>query len=184
MSAAPLQPPAGEDPERHGYAALVSLGCLLVFGGVGFAAGGASQPPRTRSIHVVAHQYGYEPQVIHVNRGDTVRLTFSSSDVTHGFYLEGYDLDVTIHPLLPTVDLRHPSQPGKVEQVKEVTFTASREGKFRFRCSHTCGFLHPFMLGELIVGPNRLLPASMGMLLGLVLGGLLGLAIQGRRSKA
>ncbi|MHB8420050.1 MAG: cupredoxin domain-containing protein [Myxococcales bacterium] len=167
-------------PGRSGAAALAPLLGLAVLGGAGFLVGSGHTAPQTREIHVVAHQYGYDPAVLHVNLGDTVKLTFTSLDVTHGFYLEGYDLDVTIRPLKPTVEVRRPSRPGEVELTKEVVFTADREGKFRYRCSHTCGYLHPFMLGELIVGPNRLLPTGIGMVLGLVLGGLLAFAFHGR----
>jgi plastocyanin len=156
-------------------ATIVPLLGLLVLGGAGFLAGSGAPMPRQRSFAISAHKYGYDPPVLRVSKGDTVRLTFSSQDVVHGFYLEGYDLDVTILPLRAEVEVRHPSRPGAPsEMTREVVFTASREGKFRYRCSHTCGFLHPFMLGELIVGPNRLLPTSAGMTLGLLLGCWLG----------
>ena len=35
-----------------------------------------------------------------------------------------------------------------------LTFVADHAGSFRFRCSVTCGPLHPFMIGKLYVGPN------------------------------
>jgi len=171
---------ASAPPAHRGAAAVTALAGMVLLGGAGFVLGSGHEAPETRSFHIVARQYGYDPPVLHVNRGDTVKLTFTSLDVTHGFYLEGYDLDVTIRPIKPTVEVRHPSQPEKVVLAKEVVFTADKEGKFRYRCSHTCGFLHPFMLGEMIVGPNRLLPTGIGMALGLVLASLLAFAFQGR----
>ena len=39
-------------------------------------------------------------------------------------------------------------------RVSSVKFVADRSGKFVFRCTETCGNLHPFMTGELIVRPN------------------------------
>jgi heme/copper-type cytochrome/quinol oxidase subunit 2 len=77
--------------------------------------------------------------------------------VVHGFHLEGYDLEVTIPPLSREVELR---RGGTTETVEEVVLHATRAGKFRYRCSTTCGAMHPFMVGELVVGPNRLFQAS------------------------
>ncbi len=139
---------------------------------VGLLTAGSPPGPQERVITIRASQYGYDPAVIRVNRGDTVRMRLVSMDVVHGFYLEGHDLNVAIIPMRSTVELRRPSRPGEVESVEEVVFTADREGKFRYRCSQTCGFLHPFMLGELIVAPNRLLPVSIGLAVGVLFGSL------------
>lgn len=147
---------------------------LTATGGVVGAVAARSNPPSERAIAITAGQYAYDPPVIRVNRGDVLRLRLQSSDVVHGFYLEGYDLDARIVPQAPFIELRRPSAPAAPpERVEEVVVVADRAGKFRFRCSTTCGFLHPFMQGELIVEPNRLLPASFGMILGLLAGGVL-----------
>lgn len=156
---------------------------VVTCGALGLIVMPRTPAPRERTITIHARQYGYDPGIIRVNQGDSVRLTFSSDDVVHGFYLEAYDLDATILPRESTVELRRPSQPDKVESVAEVVFTAKRSGKFRYRCSHTCGFLHPFMSGELIVAPNRLLPVSVGLLFGIALGGLLVIAVKERRGR-
>jgi heme/copper-type cytochrome/quinol oxidase subunit 2 len=111
--------------------------------------------------------------VLRVNKGDTLRLRFISEDVVHGFFLEGHDLDVKIFPLEPEFEVSRPSKPGSGERVQEVAITVEREGKFRYRCSHTCGYMHPFMQGEMIVAPNRLFPTSIGMGLGVLFGGLI-----------
>ncbi len=161
---------------------LIFVLAITGFGLLGFLAAPAMVTPQERSFNVVARQYAYTPEVIRVNRGDTVRLTFAAMDATHGFYLEGYDLDVTIPAMRTEVELRRPSDPGWVEQVEEVVFTADRGGKFRFRCSTTCGYMHPFMLGELIVEPNRLRPTSFGLALGMLIGGCLAVLVKGRRA--
>lgn len=162
---------------------LVFLAIVAACGALGFLAAPTISLPRERTITVRTHRYGYSPEIIRVNRGDAIRLRFISDDVTHGFYLEGYDLDVNIPPMHTNVALRKPSQPGEPQMVEEVKFIANREGKFRYRCSKTCGFLHPFMLGEMIVGPNRLLPTSLGLMIGLLLGGLFAATLKGSRER-
>lgn len=171
---------------EHGRALLVSraarrgvfLTTVVLTGALGFFLAPAVSSPQERAITVVASKYAYEPAVIRVNRGDTVKLRFASADVVHGFYLEGHDLDVKMYPMRSSVELFH-DHAGEPETVEEVVFTADREGKFRFRCSQTCGYLHPFMLGELIVEPNRLLPTSVGLAFGMLFGGFLFVRVRG-----
>lgn len=96
--------------------------------------------PRTHDVMIDASQFEFSPSRLNVNRGDTVQVTLSASDVVHGFFLDGYEIDFRV-------------EPGTSQ---EFTFTADRSGKFRYRCSVACGALHPFMIGELVVGPNEL----------------------------
>lgn len=115
--------------------------------------GAASREP-ARDITIVARQYGYEPNRIVANTGETIRLRLVSRDTVHGLLLEGHDLDARIIPGRLSFDIRRPSGPGGFEPVEAVIVRLERPGKFRYRCSMTCGPLHPFMQGELIVRPN------------------------------
>ncbi len=122
---------------------------------------GLRQPkPTDRVITIEAQKYGYTPAVIKVNKGDRLILRLKAKDVTHGFFLEGYDLDAKARPEMPLFWVRRPSTGEDYQTVEEVHFVADRQGKFRYRCSVTCGYMHPFMQGELIVQPNRLFPVS------------------------
>ncbi len=94
--------------------------------------------PQERHLQLDARTFAFEPAVIRVNRGDQVVLTLQSLDVVHGFYLDGYGVQTEV-------------EPGRSTQVR---FVADQAGKFRFRCSVSCGSLHPFMIGELVVEPN------------------------------
>ena len=85
-----------------------------------------------------ARQFEYMPGRLEVNQGDTVIITLMASDVTHGFYLDGYGLEQRVTPGMS----------------QEIMFTADQPGKFRYRCSVSCGPLHPFMIGELVVNAN------------------------------
>jgi heme/copper-type cytochrome/quinol oxidase subunit 2 len=146
--------------------ASVTIGVLLSLDlGRDPVAGG----PRQHSINLVARRYAFDPPVIRVERGDEVRLRFASLDVVHGVYLEGYDIDVTIEPLRREVRVRRGNEPP--ETMRELVFIAERGGKFRYRCSKTCGAMHPFMVGELIVEPNWLLRVSSLAAVGLLVGG-------------
>lgn len=126
--------------------------------------------PRERTITITARKYAYDPGVLQINRGDTVHLRLVAQDVTHGFYLEGYDLDAKARPHNDTFWVRHPSRGDEYAETTEITFVANHTGKFHYRCSTTCGYMHPFMQGELIVKPNYLYPVSLGLLLALGVG--------------
>ncbi len=77
--------------------------------------------------------------------------------MVHGLYLDGYDLEIR-------------TDPG---QISELSFTADKAGSFRFRCSVTCGDLHPFMIGKLQVGPNQLMWRGAGLAVLAALAGVL-----------
>ncbi len=112
--------------------------------------------PRTHYVEIEASQFAFQPGRIRIHQGDTLVITLSASDVVHGFYLEGYGISQRV-------------EPGVSQQI---TITADRRGKFRYRCSVSCGALHPFMIGELIVGPNvpfwRAVGAAIAALSGLL----------------
>jgi heme/copper-type cytochrome/quinol oxidase subunit 2 len=69
-----------------------------------------------------------------------VTIDLVSTDVVHGLAVDGYGVEVI-------------ADPG---QTARLTFIADRHGTFRFRCSATCGPMHPFMIGKLQVGQNEL----------------------------
>lgn len=93
----------------------------------------------THQIALDASQFAFSPGRLEVYQGDQVTITLTASDVVHGFYLDGYGLETRVVP-------------GVAQQI---AFTADQPGKFRFRCAVSCGPLHPFMIGELIVTPNN-----------------------------
>ncbi len=107
-------------------------------------------PPIERHIRVEASMFQFTPGEVTVNPGDKVTIELVSTDVVHGFSLDGYDFNIT-------------SDPG---QTAVGTFVANKPGVFRFRCSAACGNLHPFMVGKLHVGPDLLLIRA--ILLGVV----------------
>lgn len=118
---------------------------------------GADPQPRERVIDLVGRRFQWDPGVIEVNRGDRVVLRVRAEDVTHGLYIDGYGIREEIFP----------------GQVKEITFTADRPGRFMFRCAVTCGTFHPYMTGWLRVKPNTHFAAGVtgvGLLVAAALG--------------
>lgn len=128
---------------RFGWVGIILAALLVAFAPI-------PQPqsvPTERVIRMEASSYAFSPAEIRVNPGDRVTLDLTSLDVVHGLYLDGYHLQVE-------------ADPG---QTQTLTFTANRSGTFRFRCSVTCGDLHPFMIGKLHVGSNLLLYRGIGL---------------------
>ena len=136
--------------------------------------------PRSRYIHVENFRYGKEPAVITCNRGDTLHLTFSSRDTGHSFLLQEFEMDVKAEPSTPTVLQFRPSDPGEPPVERDtVVFVAEHPGilkflvsKSNFRCHVFCGPMHGFEQGNLIINPNTLLSAGLGLLVGLFLVGV------------
>jgi len=94
--------------------------------------------PREHHITLDARQFTFTPGRFEINQGDSVVIHLTAGDVVHGFYLDGYAIERRVLPGI----------------TEEIRFTADQPGKFRYRCSVSCGTLHPFMIGELVVNPN------------------------------
>jgi cytochrome c oxidase subunit II len=92
-----------------------------------------------RTFDVVSSRFTFDPMVISVNEGDTVRLRLRSTDRTHSLALEVYKVKVLI--------------PKGRESVVE--FVADRPGHFAFTCDEYCGAGHSAMRGTLIVSRAR-----------------------------
>lgn len=148
----------------------IPLIAIMIGGIAGIFLGKESTEPALREITVIARQYAFNPEVINVNRGDTLRIKLASLDVTHGFYLEGHDVDARVSANQKTFKFRNPSKSGDWKEVEEFEVIADHTGKYRYRCSQTCGSMHPFMQGELIVNPNLPFYAGIGSTIGLVFG--------------
>jgi heme/copper-type cytochrome/quinol oxidase subunit 2 len=114
----------------------VALGIVILF----FPIPSRPRPPVERIFRIEASRFAYAPSILKVNQGDQVTLELVATDVVHGLAVDGYGLQVTANP----------------GQAARLTFTADMTGIFRFRCSATCGPLHPFMIGKIQVGENLL----------------------------
>jgi plastocyanin len=114
--------------------------------------------PRTHHISLRAQKYSYSPAKIVVNKGDTIVLETDSTDVPHGFLLDGYPIESIIKKGVSFQKFTWQDAEGKLtsswDRVLKTKFVAAKSGKYIYRCTHICGNLHPFMTGELIVRPN------------------------------
>jgi heme/copper-type cytochrome/quinol oxidase subunit 2 len=119
------------------WVTLAGLALLALF--IPFPANATT--PIERIFRIEASRFEYNPAVLFVNPGDRVTIELLATDVVHGLSIDGYHLETT-------------ADPG---QTARLTFTADQQGSFRFRCTVTCGNLHPFMIGKLQVGQNTLL---------------------------
>jgi polyferredoxin len=146
----------------------------------------AAEPARTREIHIEAFRYGFSPSRIHVNRGDRLRLTFSTRDTGQSFFLQDYDLNVVITPGSDIVEvhtLSRSEDPPSRMRVVEVTaglpsWWGALASKSQFRNHTYNGPLHGTERGDLVVAPNYLLHGSLGLLCGI---GFAGFSFWARR---
>jgi heme/copper-type cytochrome/quinol oxidase subunit 2 len=148
-----LETSATRSPSQRWPWLLFSVTILAI---VLFPSPGLAGPPAERHFRIEASSFAYNPAVLQVNQGDRVTLEVVAADVVHGIYIDGYGVQVT-------------ADPG---QTQRISFVADRPGSFRYRCSVTCGPLHPFMIGKFNVGPNWLFLKTLGVAVLVAVAGL------------
>jgi len=113
--------PESGNPTIRRLAALV----ILIVGAAfpAWIAGVLAQTPQTRDIHIEAYRYGFSPARIKANRGDRLRLTFSTRDTGQSFFFQDYDLHVSITPgnrMVSVQRLSHPDDPPTLVETVEI----------------------------------------------------------------
>jgi cytochrome c oxidase subunit 2 len=88
-----------------------------------------------REIQVTLRKYEFTPGLLHVKKGERVRLVIAAVDHDHGFKLDEFDINQKVQKGTTVV----------------VQFTADKAGTFQFRCSTVCGLGHRGMKGSLVV---------------------------------
>lgn len=89
----------------------------------------------TKTIEIAAQKSFYSPDHIRVKKGEPLKLLVHSSDVTHGFAIDEFDIAREV-PAGPPV---------------AIEFTPDRTGVFTFYCVVRCGRDHKRMRGTLTV---------------------------------
>lgn len=93
------------------------------------------ETPEVKEFFITAKQFEFIPETITVNQGDQVKLTITSTDVTHGFFIGQYSINERL-------------EPGKTVTVE---FIADKKGEFSMVCNVPCGSGHGSMRGKLVV---------------------------------
>jgi cytochrome c oxidase subunit 2 len=128
---------------RIGTFALASgaLGMLLATAGLPLSAADNpnsvpnSMPNSVRTIQIHAKRYQFEPSIVTLKRGKTVKLLLTSEDRTHGFMVKPLGVDTDI-------------EPGKTT---EITIRPEKAGTYTTICDHYCGLGHNGMKMKIVV---------------------------------
>ena len=91
---------------------------------------------QTKFFDVSGSQFSFTPNTLTVNKGDTVVINFSTTDVSHGFSLTEFNFSLAA------------TTPGTVVTG---SFVADQAGTFIFSCNASCGSGHSEMKGTLLV---------------------------------
>ncbi len=91
-----------------------------------------------KEFTIWARQFDFTPAVITVQQGDYVRVNLKTADVAHGWYIDGYDINIKVSG----------------GDTTSVEFVADKAGTYKIRCSVTCGPFHPFLAGKFVVEQN------------------------------
>jgi cytochrome c oxidase subunit 2 len=93
-----------------------------------------SDADQVHEVEVMAKKFAFDPPVIQVTAGESVRLVIRSADGVHGFAIHGLKIDVQIPRGAPV----------------PVEFTAPPAGRYEIACSEFCGNGHGQMKAMLV----------------------------------
>jgi len=103
-----------------------------------FAAGELIQvAPGRYEAHVVSKMWTFKPDLLKVPKGSVVDFYLTSSDVVHGFYIDGTDVNLTAIP----------------NAVNYAQARFDKPGKYQVICHEFCGSGHHDMVGFIEVTP-------------------------------
>ena len=94
-------------------------------------------PGEEYEVYIIAQRFSFDPREITVPKGAKVTFWATSSDVQHGFALEGTNVNMMVLP----------------GQVSKLSATFDEPGSYNFICHEYCGLGHAVMYGTVTVEP-------------------------------
>jgi len=141
--------PHGSVPLEVGWTAVpLAIVMVIFFWGASIYASLRRPPDDALPIDVVGKQWMWKVQhlegrreidELHVPTGRPVKITMTSEDVIHGFYI-------------PAFRIKQDAVPGRYTTT---WFEATRPGTYDLFCSAYCGTLHSGMVGKVVVMEPR-----------------------------
>ena len=108
-------------------------GAIIASAVIGYRIAAASQP--IHEVQIVASRYAFEPAMVQLAAGESVRLVVRSKDGTHGFAIPKLKIDL---------HLPDNGEPATAE------FIAPAAGEYEIACSEFCGRGHGQMKAALV----------------------------------
>jgi cytochrome c oxidase subunit II len=100
---------------------------------IGYRVAAAGQP--VHEVQIVASRYAFDPAIVQLAAGESVRLVVRSKDGTHGFAIPKLKIDL---------HLPDSGEPATAE------FIAPAAGEYEIACSEFCGRGHGQMKAALV----------------------------------
>jgi cytochrome c oxidase subunit 2 len=170
----PQELPKKEKAPRRGVASIIIITAFIITLLTGIIASGVQSVmgageaktdegvmvDGVREFRIRAPQWYFDPVVITVNPGDSVRFIVTSADIMHGFAINELGFNLALSP--------------GVGVTQEVVIPSDiLEGTYTMYCSIFCGIGHPYMKGTVVIGERgfeigRVLPyVATGVMVGM-----------------
>ena len=101
--------------------------------------GAASEPDGSVTVRILAQQYTFVPQCVTVPSDTPVHFRLTSSDVTHGFFVEDTNTNAMVVPGFIT----------------DVRANFKHSGTYTMPCDEFCGYGHHAMAARVVVIPKK-----------------------------